>query len=257
MATLPSLKLGSTGRAVGFLQARLGVIPTGTFDAGTVTMLKAAQLARGLTADGVYGPLTNAALTGHTDANVKAAAALIGLTLPEFGAVLMTETGGAGFLSDGRPKILLERHYVYRLAPSSVAGKLPADICSPTPGGYVGGVGEWDRFERVAAVAGIEIAVRSCSWGMGQIMGDAYKQLGYGTAAAFMADAAKNELTQIAQFAHFLETANIALLPAIRAHQWATVARIYNGAGYLANSYDTKLAAAYTQLLGAGGMSNG
>jgi hypothetical protein len=32
---------------------------------------------------------------------------------------------------------------------------------------------------------------------------------------------------------------------ALRQHDWATFARLYNGAGYAANSYDMKLAAAF------------
>ena len=35
------------------------------------------------------------------------------------------------------------------------------------------------------------------------------------------------------------------LAPALRSRDWAKFARVYNGAGYAANKYDDKLAAAY------------
>jgi hypothetical protein len=54
--TPPVLKLGSTGDWVSYLQDRLAMTVTGTFDAATDAAVKAYQSANGLTADGIVGP---------------------------------------------------------------------------------------------------------------------------------------------------------------------------------------------------------
>jgi hypothetical protein len=61
-------------------------------------------------------------------------------------AVIDVESRG-GFLEDKRPKILFERHYFSRLTEGKHDGT-DQDICSPKPGGYKGGVREYDRLRR-------------------------------------------------------------------------------------------------------------
>jgi peptidoglycan hydrolase-like protein with peptidoglycan-binding domain len=51
----PTLKKGSTGPWVAFLQSKLGLQPSATFDAATDTAVRAHQTAHGLTVDGVVG----------------------------------------------------------------------------------------------------------------------------------------------------------------------------------------------------------
>jgi hypothetical protein len=243
--TSAPLQLGATGRPVQFLQARLGVATSSVFDAATQAALIAAQTKAGLTSDGVYGPLTNAALTGRHPETFDAVAQGIDVESKALQALVTVETAGSGFHPIGLPKILLERHYVYRLATPAQRAELPADICNATPGGYVGGLGEWSRFDRVASVDA-DLAIRSCSWGLAQIMGAQCDRFNMAP-NDFMMQQALDEDAQIMFMCRFI-AANAALRLALANKQWATVALLWNGVIFRENSYDTKLAAAYAAL---------
>lgn len=241
--TNSALALGSAGRAVTALQSRLGVATSGQFDAATQAALIAAQTRLGLAADGVYGPVTNDRLTGLPAGWAKSVAQLLDADPAAVQAVVSVETSGSGFYDCGLPKILLERHHVYALATPAQREQLGPGVCAPEPGGYVGGVGEWARFDEVAAVD-LCLAVEASSWGLGQILGVAWKSLGSLTPQAFMRDACENEGAQLAQFTRFLH-ANSPMLDALRAKDWAGFAKRYNGPNYAAGRYDAKLAFAY------------
>ena len=138
---MPVLKIGSSGPQVSTLQQRLkelGFDPNGVdgnFGAGTQAALIAFQKSKGLEADGKAGPNTLAALnlngasgtsptpgadtttttTSTTPAgpstmlnedDYKEAAELLRCDIPAIKAVAEVESSGAGFLCDGRPKIL-------------------------------------------------------------------------------------------------------------------------------------------------------
>lgn len=246
--TNPMLELGSTGRAVGFLQARLGnVAVTGTFDGATQAALRTWQAAHGLAADGIYGPATNFSMTALRAGATASVAAQLGLEARALSTVVQVETSGTGFFTDGRPIILLERHYVWARASVSARTTLGPALCNPTPGGYVGGISEWARFEQVAAVCGDEIAAQSCSWGLGQVMGANYALAGCASGVQLMQRAACNEAAQLTLMASFI-AAQPGVRNALAQHDWPTFARLYNGPQYAANQYDTKLAAAYAAL---------
>ena len=238
-----ALALGATGRAVTFLQARLGVPQSGTFDAGTATALKQWQAAHNLTSDGVYGPLTNAAMTARSDEDLRTTALSLDVELAALRAVLTVETSGSGFLPNGLPKILLERHYVYRLATDAARAKLPPSVCSTAPGGYVGGAGEWARFEQVAAVD-LDLAIQSCSWGLPQAMGAYWQTMRYTSPDALMASVARNERTQLVLLDQYLTYVNRNALRALQNKDFDQFAAAYNGPANVA-VYGAKLRAAY------------
>lgn len=239
------LALGATGRAVTYLQYRLKVSPGGDFDAVTHDALVAAQRATGNTPDGIYGPMTNAALTMGHPAKVTAVAATLSVDDKALSALLRVETAGRGFYTNGLPKILLERHYVYRLATDAQRALLPSDVCNPVAGGYSGGLAEWSRFDVVAAVSQ-DLAIQSCSWGIAQIMG-AQCALFNMSSALFMLQHVIDEDTQIAFLGRFIG-ANGALRTALQQYDWTDVARLYNGPAFAENQYDQKLAAAYASM---------
>jgi peptidoglycan hydrolase-like protein with peptidoglycan-binding domain len=58
----PLLKAGSSGPWVAFLQGKLGIPSSGTFDAATGEAVRAFQASKGLTADEIVGPATWGAL---------------------------------------------------------------------------------------------------------------------------------------------------------------------------------------------------
>lgn len=230
-------------RAVSFLQDRLGLPVTGKeTPALTQAVSKWQQQTPGLKADGIYGPITNRAMTARALGAVKVVAKDFGLDPLAFQALIDVETSGTGFLDDGRPKILLERHYVYRLATAAQRAALPASVCYPTAGGYgAPGANQWDRFEIVAAVD-LDLAIRSVSWGLGQVMGDNWKTIGEQSPQLMMIRAGRDERTQLEQMAAFIVT-KAGLKAAINAHDWLTVAKLYNGPAQ--QGYDTKLTVAF------------
>jgi len=61
---LPTLRRGSRGTEVEILQKQLGITADGIFGPGTEAAVKAYQRSKGLTADGVVGPNTWRALFG-------------------------------------------------------------------------------------------------------------------------------------------------------------------------------------------------
>lgn len=193
-----------------------------------------------------------------SDKQFKDAATRLGIAPAALRAFVEVEAGGNGFLEDGRPKILFERHVFYKRlvaaygeAFAKETAKTNPDICNPTSGGYAKGssanargVAEHDRLSKAAAISR-ESALESASWGAGQVMGYHWKTCKYPTLQAFINDAYK-ESGQLEIMVRFLE-ANPAIVGAMKRKDWAAVAKGYNGAGYKANNYDTKLEAAFNK----------
>lgn len=165
-------------------------------------------------------------------------------------AVSRVEAQGRGFLSDGRVKILFERHIFYRElqkkhgdAEAEFWARQAPHICSKSPGGYKGGPAEYPRFSRAFAIDA-DCAMKSCSWGAYQIMGFNHRQAGFKTVGE-MVDAVKTgENAQLMAFAAFIK-ADKAMHAALVKKDWPDFARRYNGPDYRRNAYDTKLADAY------------
>lgn len=154
-----------------------------------------------------------------------------------------------GFLSDGRPRILFEGHIFWKqllargINPEPLAAAHP-DILYPrwTRTHYKGGKGEWERFERAAAISP-EAAVESASWGLFQIMGFHWKSCGCASPSDFRRRMESSEREQMALALKFLEKTGIVRW--LKTKDWCTFALRYNGSGYKANRYDERLAAAY------------
>ncbi|WP_139180924.1 MULTISPECIES: peptidoglycan-binding protein, partial [Pseudomonas] len=78
--------------------------------------VRAFQRSHGLVADGIAGPKTLSALGGADcshllqNADLVAAGARLGLPLATIYAVNQVESNGQGFLDNGKPAILFERH---------------------------------------------------------------------------------------------------------------------------------------------------
>ena len=257
------LKHGDHGAAVADLQRWLNhhgaALPAdGWFGDATETALVTFQRKMGLIADGSAGRATMLALSTGTvpakrllAADVKAAAERLQAHPAALCAVLDVESRGEGFLPDGRPAILFERHVFYkRLAAAgadveSMATRFPA-LVNPQRGGYAGGSAEWLRLTNAQGLAGEHSAAayESCSWGLFQIMGYHWEHLGYGSCAEFVAAMNRDEAAHLEAFARFVES-DPALLKALRARKWADFAKLYNGPAYKENRYDVKLASAF------------
>ena len=180
------------------------------------------------------------------DSDLLAMAAEYYLPLCHLRAVLAVESAGRGLLiketRPARPKILFEAHHFYRLTPLPVSRTRP-DLSSRrwNRSLYKGGSAEWDRL-RDAADFDLRNALKSASWGLGQVMGFNFAAAGCKSPEQLVLECFTGEPAQLRHMLTFI--ANNDLMPHLRAGRWASFAKGYNGAGYRANRYDDKLAAA-------------
>ena len=176
-----------------------------------------------------------------SDGAIVAAAGGLGCEVAAVLAVIDVESRG-GFLADGRPKILFERHYFHHLTSGRYDAAAP-DISSSSAGGYLGGAREYERLGRAIALDRAA-ALQSASWGAFQIMGANYASAGYGDVEAFCAAMCESEDNHLDAFVRFVKANH--LDDELRRRDWVGFARGYNGPGYQQNRYDEKMAAAFT-----------
>jgi hypothetical protein len=161
-------------------------------------------------------------------------------------AVAEVESAGSGFLPapSDKPRILFEGHAFHRLTGGRYSHDHP-DISYPkwSRRKYSGSLpGEWRRMDAACRLDRVA-ALQSASWGLFQIMGFNYPYCGCEDVEAFVARQYESAAQQLALFVKFVSRPP--LLPALRTRNWKTFARAYNGPGFEANRYDSKLAAAY------------
>ena len=161
----------------------------------------------------------------------------------ELRAFMEVEAGGRGFDSQGRVKALFEPHKFY----ANLSGA-KRDLAVKRGLAYP----KWgqkkypkDSYPRILSAMAIDetAALKSISWGLGQIMGENYGMLGYDSPQAMVAAFAADEEHHLEGIVQFLVKSGID--DDLRAHRWAVVARVYNGPGYVKNKYDVNLEKAY------------
>ncbi|WP_128254448.1 N-acetylmuramidase family protein [Falsirhodobacter deserti] len=171
--------------------------------------------------------------------------ALIGVGEDELHAVIEVETAGGGYDSQGRPRMLFEPHVFWRELPAAKRkGAERAGLAYP-----VWGTRPYpkDSYQRLALARLLDntAALRSASWGMGQIMGFNHKAAGYDTVQGMVAAFMDSEAAQLEAMVNFIRSEG--LDDELRRHDWSAFARGYNGAGYARHGYHTRLAAAYAK----------
>lgn len=174
---------------------------------------------------------------------INEATHLLKVGVTELVAVGTVETKGFGFLPDRRPLILFERHIFSRETKRRFDASYP-DISNQKPGGY--GAPFAPQFDRLAKAIKLDrnAALRSASWGLGQVMGFNAGAAGYDGAEAMVTAMMASENAHLLAMAHFINSKPNAVA-ALRSHDWVTFARIYNGSSFAINKYDVKLAAAF------------
>ena len=169
----------------------------------------------------------------------------IGVGEDEIHAFMDVEAAGSGFDSQGRPRILFEPHVFYRNVPAALRQRaVSAGLAyarwgmRPYPK---------DSYPRLLAAMEIDetAALKSASWGLGQILGENHKMIGYDTPQAMVVAFMEDEENHLAGMVDFLIAAKID--DDLRAHRWAKVAEVYNGPGYRKNNYDGRLSAAFAR----------
>lgn len=181
-----------------------------------------------------------------TPADFARAAKRLRCDIPAIEAVAEVESAGQGFLADGRPTILFEAHIFGRLTGYIYNAGYP-NLSSRAWNRKLYGAAGVHQHDRLAIAAGLNrnAALQAASWGRFQIMGFNWKVCGYNTLQTFINAMYRSEGDQLDAFCGYVIAR--ALDDELRAHDWAGFAYGYNGPGYAANRYDTKLAAAYAK----------
>jgi hypothetical protein len=170
---------------------------------------------------------------------------MIGVGEDEIHAVLDVESGGSGFDSKGRPKMLFEPHIFYRELAKHPAKRAQAVAEKLAYDGWRPGTYPSDSYPRLIAAMQIDetAALRSASWGLGQILGNNHQAAGYATVQDMIRDFVEDEDNHLEAMIRFIKAKK--LDDELRNHEWAAFARGYNGAAYAAHNYHGKLKAAY------------
>lgn len=171
----------------------------------------------------------------------------IGVGEDEIHAVIAVETTGSGFDDQGRPKILFEPAVFYRTLSGparakAVSAKLAAPVWGQIPYGSTSG--QYPRLLKAMAIDETA-ALKSASWGMGQVMGGNFVSAGFDSVQDMVLAMMESEANQLQAMVEFIKSEH--LDDDLRRHSWASFARGYNGPGYRKNQYDTKLAAAFAK----------
>jgi hypothetical protein len=184
-----------------------------------------------------------------TAEGLEAVSQKLSVPAAEIWAVLAVETCGCGFLPDLRPQILYERHIFHRLT----HGKYDdGGISDPRPGGYGShGAHQYDRLAQAMA-RNQTAALESCSWGIGQVLGENYARAGFADVEEMVAAMAASEDQQLAAMANFLVSSGLDVL--LQAHDWDSFARGYNGCNHTINRYDIRLHAEFERCSASGGL---
>ena len=170
---------------------------------------------------------------------------MIGVGEDEVHAILDVESAGSGFDSKGRPKMLFEPHVFYRELAKHPAKRAQAVSQGVAYEGWRPGTYPSDSYPRLLLAMKIDetAALRSASWGLGQILGNNHLAAGYATVQEMVTDFTLDEDNHLEAMIRFIKAKK--LDDELRNHEWAAFARGYNGAMYAAHGYHIKLKNAY------------
>jgi len=246
---------------------RYNVIVSDYFGSQTDQAVRDFQLKNNLVVDGVVGLKTWTILIEQNKKALSSTNKLLSeqnlidfsktrnLELAVVKAVNEVESGGKGFLVDGRPKILCEGHIFWRelekrnINPANLENPGNQDVLYKkyTKKYYLGGAAEYTRLEKAMHLKSdkkvSDAAKSSASWGLYQIMGFNAVPIGYKSIDEYVEKMYLNEGEHLKAFGMFMVKNN--LIDLLRNKKWAEFAFKYNGAAYKTNKYDEKLMKSY------------
>lgn len=177
------------------------------------------------------------------DIDLPKLGAVLGVGEDELHAFIDVETRGSGFDSQGRPRILFERHKFYKYLPAAKRTKaVNAGLASKSPGGYGKESEQYSKLLRAIAIDR-KAALYACSWGLSQIMGFNHELAGYADVEDMIEAFMQDEEAHLQAAVTFIQKTGLA--DELRRHDWAGFAKGYNGQNYKINAYDVKLADAF------------
>lgn len=180
-----------------------------------------------------------------TDADFERVAGELDVETAAIKAVVSIEAGAAmkGFWAPGVPVINFDPA-MYRRYASKATDRSGAKGES-VPAGLTGYArSEWSQLIN-ARKKNAQGANMGTFWGMFQIGGFCYKVCGCTSVDEFVRLMSYSELEQLELFAAFLE--NTGYVKDLRAKNWASFSRKYNGPSYARRGYHTKMAKAYAK----------
>ena len=132
-----------------------------------------------------------------------------------------------GFLSDRRPVILYERHVFSRQSGHQFDQTHP-DISGPPygQGGYGSLTQQYDRLSRAMSLDRTA-ALKACSWGIGQTLGEGAADLGYPSVEVLVSQMIQSEGLQMHGIIAEIKQKHV--VDAFRSKDYDTFARAYNG----------------------------
>ena len=168
----------------------------------------------------------------------------IGVGEDEIHAFMEVEARGSGFDNQGRPAMLFEPHLFWREL-GNTDNRKRAAVQGLAYKDWVSGKYPKDSYPRLMAAIAIDetAALRSASWGLGQILGSNYKAAGFSSPQAMVLAFMDDEEAQLESIVKFL-IAN-KLDDDLRRHSWFTLAAGYNGPAHAKHNYAGRLAAAF------------
>lgn len=177
------------------------------------------------------------------------AAKAIGCEESVIRAVTIVEARGQGFDAKKRPVMLFEPHVFWRCLPKEQRAEAERQgLAYPRwrPGNYPDTQDE--RYAQLSAAMLIDgdAALKACSWGLGQVLGENFRLCRLPSASALVEKCLESEGGQLDVMVGFI--IGRGLSPHLRARNWAGFAYGYNGARYAENQYDRKLATAHARI---------
>lgn len=213
--------------------------------------------------DGIFGNKTAAALDralsnpsapALTAADFERAGKALGVAPALMRAIRTVEAPRGPFDELGRPSILYEKHK-FGSHTGHRFNRTAPELSSTEwqPGTYGAFSAQYPKLYRACRLDA-DAALRSCSWGAFQVLGEHAERLGYADPLAMALALTKSEAAHLDCFVAFVRTEGLvdalrACKPGLSASCEAFVRR-YNGAGYAKNSYHTRLAAEFAKAAG-------
>lgn len=188
-----------------------------------------------------------------TDQDLPRIGAIIGVGEDVLHAIMDVEAPKSGFDAQGRPRILFEPHIFWReLGPGAKrteAARQGLAYAHWKAGAYGPESAQYGKLERAMAIDA-DAALRSCSWGRGQIMGFNHAMVGYASARSMAEAFAESEAAQVEAIVRFVAAKRLdghlrkidALKRPSTPDDWRPIASGYNGAGYERHNYHGRLA---------------
>lgn len=180
-----------------------------------------------------------------------------GLEEAHLKTVIAVETSGKGFNSAGWVEFLFEPHKFYQNVPKTrLAEAIKQGLAYPTwrgPGSYPKTLQlRIQQFQKAAAMDETA-AIKSASWGLGQIMGTECVEAGYPTPQAMLEAFAESEGNQVRGMCSLIKhrglDRDLHNFPDMAACRHFALR--YNGKLYEKNNYHNKLHDAYVRFAGA------